>query len=56
MTEREQIEALAEDLDKLISRYCEEFDLTTASAVGVLSFKIHTLMADAVERHKEGEE
>lgn len=56
MTEQEQIEAFGDDLDKLVGRYCDEFDLTTASAVGVLAFKMHTLMAHAVRRHEDGED
>ena len=55
MTEREQVEALADDLDRLIGRYCDEFELTTASAVGVLAFKMHTLMAHA-QSNANGEE
>ena len=36
MTQREQIDAFAEDLEKLIERYTAEFDLTIASVLGVL--------------------
>jgi len=36
MTEREQVEAFSDDLEKLIYRYRDEFDLTIASMVGVL--------------------
>jgi hypothetical protein len=36
MTEQEQVEAFSDDLDKLIYRYRDEFDLTVASMVGVL--------------------
>lgn len=56
MTESEQIQAFADDLDKLVGRYCDEFDLCTASAIGVLAFKMHTLMAHAVKKHEEGED
>lgn len=44
MTEKEQIEAFADDLDRLVDRYCDEFDLSYAAAVGVLHFKAHLLM------------
>jgi len=56
MSEREQIEAFADDLDNLVGRYCDEFDLTTASAVGVLAFKMHTLMAHAQKQHEDGDD
>lgn len=36
MTEREQVDAFAEDLGKLIDRYRSEFDLTIAGVFGVL--------------------
>jgi hypothetical protein len=36
MTEREQVDAFAEDLGKLIDRYRSEFDLTIAGVLGVL--------------------
>ena len=44
MTEQQQIEAFADDLDRLVDRYCDEFDLSYAAAVGVLHFKAHLLM------------
>lgn len=53
MTEREQIDAFATDLDKLVGRYCAEFELSTASAIGVLEIKIHTLIAHAVKGDDE---
>lgn len=56
MTEREQIEALEADLDRLVGRYCDEFELTAASAVGVLAFKMHTLMSHAERKHRDEEE
>ncbi len=36
MTEREQVDAFADDLGKLIDRYRSEFDLTIAGVLGVL--------------------
>jgi hypothetical protein len=36
MTEREQVEAFSDDLEKLIYRYRDEFDLTVAGIIGVL--------------------
>jgi len=53
MSEREQIHQLAEDLDRLIQRYRDEYDLTYASAVGVLNMKAFLLMREAQERDEE---
>lgn len=36
MTEREQVMAFAEELEKLVYRFRDEFDITVASLVGVL--------------------
>lgn len=49
MNDREQIDAFAQDLSKLVARYCAEFELTTAAAVGVLEIKKHELIAHAME-------
>ena len=47
MTDKQQTEHLADELDKLIRRFCAEYDLTYAVAVGVLQMKIHLLCAQA---------
>jgi len=49
MNDREQIDAFANDLDALVSRYCSEFELTTAAAIGVLEIKKHALISEALE-------
>ena len=36
MTDREQLEAFANDIGNLVYRYRDEFDLTVAAMVGVL--------------------
>ena len=36
MTQEEQTQAFADDLENLVWRYIEEFDLTSASVVGAL--------------------
>lgn len=36
MTQADQQDAFMEDLDKLIQRYIDKFDLTLASCIGVL--------------------
>ncbi len=43
MNEKEQIEAFADDVDRLVRRYENEFELSAASAVGVLQFKVHAI-------------
>lgn len=55
MTEKDQIDALSDELDKLINRFCDEFDLARASAVGVLMFKAHTIMRDAEKQGEDGD-
>ncbi len=49
MTDREQIAAFEADLDKLVSRYCQEFEISVAGAIGVLEMKKHRLIAEALE-------
>lgn len=53
MNDKEQIEAFAEDLARLIRRYCEEFDLSTAGAIGVLEMTKHELIAFALKEEEE---
>lgn len=55
MSEKEQIEAFEADLRKLIERYIAEFNLTTASAIGVLAIKQHELIQSALYREDEDE-
>jgi tRNA A37 threonylcarbamoyltransferase TsaD len=42
----EQIECFAHELDRLVDRYCDEFNLSYAEVVGVMHFKTHLLMRD----------
>ena len=44
MTEREQVMAFAADLEKLVYRYRDEFDLTVASMVGALECAKYEIM------------
>ena len=43
MTDSEQIDHLSDDLDALINRYCDEYDLTNAAIIGVLQLKIYDI-------------
>jgi hypothetical protein len=47
MSEREQAKAFAEDLDRLVNRYRDEFELTYGSVVGVLFIKASLLSLEA---------
>lgn len=53
MTEGEQIDHIANDLDRLIDRYRKEYDMTYASVIGVLHMKIYLLSAEAADRMGE---
>lgn len=53
MTDKEQTEAFADDLDKLVERYRQEFDISYAQVVGTLIMKSHLLCNEADERHGE---
>jgi hypothetical protein len=46
MDQVSQQDAFYNDLDKLIGRYISEFDLTTASAIGVLEIHKNQLLMD----------
>jgi len=45
--QQSQTSAFADDLDCLIERYRQEFDVTYASVVGVLFMKAHLLCQEA---------
>lgn len=49
MTQEEQAAAFEEDLDKLLDRYAEEFDLPICMVIGILHLKIHEITVNAYE-------
>lgn len=51
MTDKQQTDAFANDIDNLVERYRNEFEISYAQLVGVLQMKIHLLCAEAAERH-----
>ena len=55
MSRIQQVAAFANDLDNLIDRYEQEFDLTYVEVIGVLHLKTHLMCRDA-EEDDEGEE
>lgn len=50
MTNNEQTNAFADDIDKLIERYRQEFEMTYAQIVGVLHMKSWLLRDEASQR------
>lgn len=55
MSRIQQVAAFANDLDNLIERYEQEFDLTYVDVIGVLHLKTHLICVDAAA-DDEGEE
>lgn len=55
MSDSEQIQAFANDLDKLVDRYRCEFDVTFAGIVGTLQFKQFLLMQEAQDNPHDEE-
>lgn len=53
MNESEQVTHFADDIDKIVDRYRDEYDISIASAVGVLQMKIHLLCREAEELGNE---
>ena len=53
MTDREQIDHFANDLDALVERYSHEYDMTYAAVLGILQMKIHSLCQEAAARAEE---
>ena len=56
MTEQEQSKAFSCDLDALIDRYRQEFDLTYNSIVGALEFAKADVLKEALEMFDEDED
>jgi len=56
MNLKEQINALAGDLDTLIDKYRTEWNLPYAAVTGILSMKITVLELEVIELFDEQEE
>jgi hypothetical protein len=56
MKESKQIEAFQDELNKLIERFSDEFDLTLASMIGVMHVTIHELIVNTMNQDNEEEE
>ena len=53
MSDKEQTDHFADEIDRLVERFRSEHELSYARAVGVLQMKIHLLCAEAAERGDE---
>lgn len=53
MSDKEQIDHFANDIDNLVDRYRSEYEMSYAAFVGVLQMKIHLLCDEASERGDE---
>lgn len=53
MSDKEQTDAFADDLDKLVERYRLEFEITYAIVIGALHLKAHLMCAEAAARKDE---
>lgn len=56
MSDKDQITCFGDDIDKLVKRYRNEFEMTYAGIVGVLHMKAHLLCSEAEERFRDGDE
>ena len=51
--EKDQIGCFDTDLDRLLQRYGDEFDMSLAAMVGTLQIKIHELVANSIDQDDE---
>jgi hypothetical protein len=56
MTESEQISAFESDLERLIQRYRDEFELSNAAAIGVLELQKYKLCRNCIQEAEEDRE
>jgi hypothetical protein len=54
--EKDQIGCFDSDLDRLIQRYGDEFDMSLAAMVGTIQIKIHELVANSIDQDDEEED
>ncbi len=53
MTDREQIKAFADDLDRLVERYAIEFEISYGGIIGAMFAKCHLLCNQAAAQENE---
>lgn len=56
MTEQERVRHFSEDLDSLIERYRQEYDIMLTSVVGVLTLQVHYLLSDSYHEDVQNED
>lgn len=56
MSDGEQTDAFADELDKLVERFRQEFEISYANVCGVLQMKIHLLFQEAINLKNERDE
>ena len=49
MTEHEQTDAFAADIERVIQRYRKEFQISYAAVIGILFIKAHDLASETLE-------
>ena len=52
MSEHEQIQHFADELDKLVDRFRSEYEIAYGSIIGALHIKAHDLIDEANDRNK----
>ena len=55
MTEHEQIDAFSDDIERVIQRYRNEFQISYAAVIGILFIKAHDLAQETLEDDAEFE-
>lgn len=56
MTDTEQKKAFADELDRLVERFRQEFEIPYTSVCGVLMLKTHLLFQEAINLKNERDE
>ena len=56
MKESKQIQVFQDELNKLVERFSDEFDLTLASMIGVMHVTIHEIIERTINQEEEDEE
>ena len=56
LSERERVDQFIGDLDSMIERYLQEYDILLTSVVGILTQKVHYLLSDSYHEDVENED